>query len=159
MEARIALLVLSDTRTIETDATGPAVRAALERLGFSQIERRVLPDDADRLFEALIEHADKQDLILTLGSTGFYERDIAPEATARAVTKRADNLSELIRLRGLEKTPFAHLSRGIAGVRGQCLIVNLPGSPKGATESLEAIAHLIDPILSALRGEDCSAHN
>ncbi len=155
MEARIAVLTVSDTRTRETDLSGPEAVTAFHKLGLFNVSRRVVMDDGEAIQSALIEMAQTCDLVVTTGGTGFGPRDVTPEATAQVIDRPASNLSDLIRLKGLEQTDLSYLSRGIAGMRGQCLIINLPGSPKAVRQGLAAIAHLIPPILSNLRGDGC----
>lgn len=155
MEARIAVITVSDTRTPESDESGPAVIAELEKLGFSQFESRIIRDEVDEIRAAILSVAATCDAVFTTGGTGFTPRDVTPEATAPLLERRADNLVELMRLRGSETTPFAHLSRGVAGMIGSCLVVNLPGSPKGARESIEALAPILPHVLEQLRGSGC----
>ena len=159
MEENIGVLTVSDSRTLETDASGPAVIDALKQLGFEHFVRDIVPDDIDLIQRALTAMALDCRAIFTTGGTGFSPRDLTPEATAPLLTRWANNLVELMRLRGLEDTPYSHLSRGIAGMIGQTLVVNLPGSPKGAREGIEALAPLLPSILGSLQGESCSAHN
>ena len=95
-------------------------------------------------------------MVFTTGGTGFAQRDITPEATAPLLEKRADNLCELLRLKGLEHTKLSHMSRGAAGVRGNCLIVNLPGSPKACKQGIEVLAPLLPEIVASLEDDGCS---
>lgn len=157
MEARIGVITVSDSRSagVNEDLSGPAVVAALQDLGYDHFDTAIVPDDPGRIQGAILRMCGQCRAVFTTGGTGFTHRDVTPEATLPLLERRADNLSELIRLRGLEKTPMSHLSRGIAGVNGSTLIVNLPGSPKGAREGIEAIGPLLGPILSALGGEGC----
>ncbi len=129
--------------------------SALQAIGFKQFETEIVPDEQLEIQYALREAAMSCQAIFTTGGTGFSPRDVTPEATAPLLTRRADNLSELMRLKGAETTPLAYLSRGIAGMIGNTLVVNLPGSPKGARESIEAIAPLLPSILASLSGEGC----
>lgn len=177
MDQRIGVITVSDSRSASEseDLSGPAVVEALRALGYSRFETAVVPDEVEAIQEAILamcgsatsravesanEFAHSKgalpcQAVFTTGGTGFTPRDVTPEATLPLLQRRADNLSELIRLRGLEKTPMSHLSRGIAGINGSTLIVNLPGSPKGAREGIEAIGPLLGAILSALAGEGC----
>ncbi|HVT11152.1 MAG TPA: MogA/MoaB family molybdenum cofactor biosynthesis protein [Fimbriimonadaceae bacterium] len=159
MEARLGVLTVSDSRSTgeNEDLSGPAVVAALRLLGYEEFETAIVADEIEAIRDAILRLCANCQAVFTTGGTGFTPRDVTPEATLPLLDKRADNLSELIRLRGLEKTPMSHLSRGIAGVRGSTLIVNLPGSPKGAREGIEALGPLLGPILSALGGEGCTA--
>jgi molybdopterin adenylyltransferase len=157
LEARIGVVTVSDSRAsgANEDLSGPAVIAALEALGYSYFSAMIVPDDIEAIRSAISAMADSCQAVFTTGGTGFTPRDFTPEATLPLIERRADNLSELIRLKGLEKTPLSHVSRGIAGIRGSTLIVNLPGSPKGAREGIEALAVVLEPILSSLRGDGC----
>ncbi len=147
--------MVSDTRTLESDTSGPAVQSALAKIGFEDVVRRLCTDDPGPIKTNVIELCDECGVVFTVGGTGFSRRDITPQATQELIERQADSISELIRLKGLEHTPFSHLSRGIAGIRGNTLIVNLPGSPAGAAQGVEAIAALLPAILAGLSGEEC----
>lgn len=157
MEARIGVVTVSDSRSAgsQEDQSGPAAIDALRAQGFVAFETRLVPDEVDAIQDALCELCRTCAAVFTTGGTGFSPRDVTPEATAPLLDRRADNLAELLRLRGLEHTPMAHLSRGIAGVREATLIVNLPGSPKAVRQGLEALAPLLPDLLGALGGEGC----
>ena len=128
---------------------------ALRTLGYSMFSTDIVPDEVEPIRASILRMIPLCDAVFTTGGTGFSPRDITPEATLPLLDRLADNLSELIRFKGLEKTPLSHLSRGVAGINGSTLVVNLPGSPKGAREGIEAIASLLEPILSALGGVGC----
>lgn len=157
MEARIGIVTVSDSRSAgeAEDLSGPAAAESLRALGFSRFETRLVPDEIEAIRAAILELCERCSAVFTSGGTGFSARDVTPEATAPLLERRADNLVELIRIRGLEHTPLSHLSRGVAGVRGSTLIVNLPGSPKGVRQGLQALAPLLPDLLSALGGEGC----
>ena len=152
----VAILTISDSaaRGERPDASGPAVRERCKQLGWSVVSEAVLPDEPVAIRERLSAVADTgaADLILTTGGTGIGPRDSTPEATAEACEKLVPGISELMREYGRRKNLRAALSRGVAGVRGKTLIVNLPGSPKGAVESLDAVAELLPHALEVLRG-------
>ncbi|PLX76584.1 MAG: molybdenum cofactor biosynthesis protein [Desulfuromonas sp.] len=156
---RIGILTLSDKGSIgeRVDTSGAAIRELVEPIG-DVIEYQVLPDEQAQISEFLCQWSDLQlDLILTTGGTGFAPRDVTPEATRIVIERQAPGLSEAMRAAGMEKTPHAMLSRGISGIRGQTLIVNLPGSERAARESLEAILPALPHALKTLRGDthDC----
>jgi molybdenum cofactor synthesis domain-containing protein len=153
---RVAILTISDSVSSGTnkDASGPALRERCAQLRWEVVSEAVLPDEPAAIRDRLISLADggAADLILTTGGTGIGPRDSTPEATAEACQKLLPGLSELMRDEGRKRTPRAVLSRAVAGVRGRSLIVNLPGSPKGAVESLDAVADLLPHALQVLGG-------
>jgi molybdenum cofactor synthesis domain-containing protein len=152
-----AVLTISDSVAggKRTDLSGPAVRERLERLGWSVAVLEALPDDLDLISSRLATLADGQQVaaIFTTGGTGVAARDVTPEATRAVIEREIPGIGELMRSRGRDSTPLAVLSRGLAGVRGQVLIANLPGSPRGAGESLDAIMDVVPHVLQLLRGE------
>jgi molybdopterin adenylyltransferase len=150
-----AVVTVSDScaRGLRKDASGPAVAQLLEKLNFSVAAREVVPDDEIRIRNLLIRLARQVRLIVTTGGTGIAPRDVTPDATARVCHRRLDGVAEKMRSEGMKKTQFAALSRGICGVRGQALILNLPGSPNGALESLEAVAGLLPHAIELLSGQ------
>ena len=153
---RVAVLTISDTvsRGEREDLSGPAVVAFCRGLQWEIVTTTRVSDDLDAIRKQLCELADsaRLDLILTTGGTGISPRDNAPEATQAIADRIIPGIAEEMRRKGLEKTPTAVLSRAIAVSRGKTLIVNLPGSPKGATESLEAVAHLLPHAVHVLHG-------
>lgn len=157
MDARIGVITVSDSRSAgeAEDLSGPAAVSELRALGYRDFETALVADDVETIQAAILHLTAQCRAIFTTGGTGFAPRDVTPEATLPLLHRRADNLSELIRLRGLEKTPLSHLSRGIAGVIGSTLVVNLPGSPKAVRDGIQAIGLLLAPILLALAGEEC----
>jgi molybdopterin adenylyltransferase len=157
MTARV--LTISDSCHAGTreDGSGPAVKRRLEAAGFAVDAIEILPDEraliAARLRELADAIPDAAQVIFTTGGTGVALRDVTPEATADAIERPVPGLGERMRGEGLKHTPLAALSRAIAGTRGRTLIVNLPGSPKGAVESLDAILELVPHMVRLLDGQ------
>lgn len=153
---RVAVITISDSVSlgVRTDASGPAVSERCRQLGWEIVSETVLPDDPAFVRDRLTTLADSGgvDLILTTGGTGIGPRDATPEATAQACEKLLPGIPEVMREYGRKRNPHAILSRAVAGVRGSTLIVNLPGSPRGAIESLDAVAELLPHALEVLRG-------
>ncbi|HTC62907.1 MAG TPA: MogA/MoaB family molybdenum cofactor biosynthesis protein [Candidatus Saccharimonadales bacterium] len=153
---RVAILTISDSvsRGTHKDASGPDLRARCAHLNWEVESMEVFPDDPAAILDRLIALADTgaADLILTTGGTGIGPRDSTPEATTQACHKLLPGIAELMREEGRKKTPRAVLSRAVAGVRGRTIIVNLPGSPRGAVESFDAIADLLPHALQVLGG-------
>lgn len=151
-----AVLTISDSAHAgaREDASGPAVRARLEQVGFRVTVAEVLPDDREAIAARLAALADGGEVaaIFTAGGTGVSPRDNTPEATRDVLDKEIPGIAEIMRARGRESTPLAALSRAVAGTRGRVLIVNLPGSPRGAVESLDAIVELVPHVHDLLCG-------
>jgi molybdenum cofactor synthesis domain-containing protein len=143
----LAVLIISDrcSQGLQTDTAGPAVVALLkEHWPDAEVWTGLLPDDEDAIARKLEElGAQSAALVLTVGGTGLGPRDRTPEATRRIIDREASGLAEAMRFHGAERNPYAWLSRGVAGLRGNTLIVNLPGSKRGAEESLSSIAALL----------------
>ena len=153
----VAILTISDSCAAGTreDLSGPGLAHRCEQLAWTTVARSVVPDDVDTIAQQLANWADAKtaSLILTTGGTGVSARDVTPEATRRVLQRELPGVSEWMRSKGLEQTPLSILSRGLAGVRGNSMIVNLPGSPKGALFSLGAIEHLVPHVVDLLEGK------
>lgn len=150
---RVLVLTASDRAWSgeRADASGEAIAERLRRMGF-EVDRRIVPDDRAEIERALVDGAAAYRLVVTTGGTGLTPRDVTPQATAAVVDYEVPGLAEAMREVGRRSTPMASLGRGMAGVRDRTLIVNLPGSPKGASESFDAIASVIPHALETLAG-------
>jgi len=153
---RVAVVTVSDSAVAGTreDRSGPALRERALAEGWIVGAMELVPDDSAQIAAILRRLADSGEVavILTTGGTGVALRDITPEATRGVIEREIPGLGELMRAEGLKFTPTAVLSRGLAGLRGRTLIVNLPGSPKGAVQSFDAIAKLVPHIVDLLEG-------
>lgn len=153
----VAVVTVSDSTFAgkRADASGPAVKARLEQMGWQVATVEVVPDELPAISQRLSAVADSGQVcaIFTTGGTGVAARDVTPEATRAVIDREIPGLGELMRATGRNSTPFATLSRAIAGIRGEVLIVNLPGSPRGAVESLDAIVEVVPHVLRLLSGQ------
>ncbi len=154
MGFRAVVITVSDrgSRGERVDGSGPAVEEMLRQMGIEVVGRRIIPDDRELILRTLQELSDRgeADLIVTTGGTGVGPRDVTPEATIEAIDREIPGMAEAMRRHSALLTPHAMISRAVVGIRGRTLIINLPGSPKGATENLSvllpAIAHAIEKI-------------
>jgi len=159
---KAAVLTLSDrsARGERNDLSGPALLEWLKERQVEIVRSDVIPDEASQISAKLVEWADAGDvdLILTTGGTGVSPRDVTPEATHAILDRDIPGFGELMRLRSLEKTPMACLSRAVAGIRRETLIINLPGSPKAAIENIEAVWAAIPHAIKKIQGDpsDCA---
>lgn len=155
----VAVLTLSDrgSKGERKDRSGPAIAEMLEGIGNVKYYD-VLPDERGLIREKLLNYADRVDLILTTGGTGLSPRDVTPEATRDVIEREVPGIAEAMRMEGLKKTRRAMLSRAVAGVRGQTLIVNLPGSPAAVKENLEVIIDVLPHAVEKIKGsqEECA---
>jgi molybdopterin adenylyltransferase len=153
---RTAIVITASDRCfagVQADVSGPAVAKILVNAGAEIIETLIIPDDLQQLSDALRAAAQRVSLVVTTGGTGLAARDITPEATLAVCERMVPGLAELIRQDGARHTPFAALGRGVSGVCGSSLIVNLPGSPAGAESSLRAVMSLLPHALDLLAGK------
>ncbi len=160
MRIRTAILTVSDRSFSgeRDDLSGPALQYEIEKLGWSLVSFGLVPDSKEAIEHFLLNHSESGmiDLILTTGGTGFSTRDVTPEATLAVIEKRAPGLVEVIRFESSKITPFSYLSRAEAGIHSSCLIINLPGNPKAAVESLRIIANIIPHAIALLQQNDQS---
>ena len=148
------VLTISDScaRGERADLSGPAVAAVLRRRNFQLVGNEIVADEQSAIEKAILHWAGESRLVVTTGGTGIAGRDLTPEATRRVSTRLLEGVAERMRFEGAKKTPFAALSRGVCGIRGESLILNLPGSPSAAVESLESVIDLLPHALQLLAG-------
>lgn len=160
MTVRFGILTLSDrsSRGERADSSGPALARLIQAEGWSVVKQSLLPDDESAIRQILISWADSRemDVILTTGGTGFSPRDVTPEATRAVIDREAPGLAEAMRAESLKVTPHAMLSRIVTGIRKKTLIVNLPGSPKGAVENLRVIIPVLPHAVQLLHEDPAS---
>jgi molybdopterin adenylyltransferase len=153
----IGILTISDkgSRGQRRDKSGEVIRQCLSEMDSSVVRYEIVPDEKDVIAGRLTEWADggEVDVVFTTGGTGLAERDVTPEATLSVIDKEAPGFAEAMRARSLEKTPMAVLSRAVSGLRGKCLIINMPGSPKAVKECLEVILPAIPHAVEIIKGE------
>jgi molybdenum cofactor synthesis domain-containing protein len=154
LEWTAAVVTVSDrsSRGERADLGGPAVVAALEKKHFRIVAQEVIPDDEPAIRDTLVRLSSQARFVVTTGGTGVAPRDVTPEATRAVCDRLLEGVAERMRAEGLKSTKFAVLSRAVCGVRGQSVILNLPGKPSGAVESLAAVIDLIPHVLELLRG-------
>jgi molybdopterin adenylyltransferase len=160
MTIRFGILTLSDrsSRGERADSSGPALSSLIQAEGWSVVKQSLLPDDETSIREILANWADRGevDVILTTGGTGFSPRDVTPEATRAVIERESPGLAEAMRAASLKMTPHAMLSRIVTGIRKKTLIINLPGSPKGAVENLQVITSVLPHAVQLLHDDPAS---
>jgi molybdenum cofactor synthesis domain-containing protein len=156
-QIRAAVVTISDKgfRGEREDISGPLLSRLTTEMGAQVVTAHIIPDEQEQIAALLTRLADsgEVDLILTTGGTGPTPRDVTPEATRAVIEREMPGLSELLRWDGYRRTPFAVLSRGVAGIRGRTLIVNLPGSPKAVQEGMEVLAPLLPSAIALIKDE------
>ena len=150
-----AVLTVSDSVVAGTrhDGSGPAVATALEAAGYQVVAREAVPDERNHIENALVGLCEQARLVVTTGGTGVATRDVTPEATQSVCDRELPGIAERMRAEGIKKTPLAALSRAVCATRGASLVLNLPGSTKGATESLAAVIDILAHALDLLAGK------
>lgn len=151
----VAILTISDkgSKGEREDLSGSLIGEMIERIGAELKYYEILPDEKNLIKEKLIEYSKKVDLIVTTGGTGLSPRDVTPEATLEVIDKEVPGIAEAMRSEGLKKTSRAMLSRAVAGVKGNSLIINLPGSPKAVKEGIEIILDVIPHAIEKIKGD------
>ena len=137
------------------DRSGPALQRLLKKKGYEVSFSQIIPDEINEIKRAILDACDthKVDLLLTTGGTGLSPRDVTPEATREVIEREAPGFSEVIRQSGLKFTPYSMISRGVSGLRGNTLIINLPGSVRGSTQAIEAIMPALGHSLAKIKGD------
>ncbi len=157
---KVAVLTLSDkgSKGEREDTSGPAIEKLVKKIGAEVVSYDILPDEKRLIKKKLISLCKKADLILTTGGTGVSPRDVTPDATKEVIQYEIPGIAEAIRAASLKKTPYAMISRAVAGVRGETLIINLPGSPNAVKENLAVILPVLPHVLEKIKGstEDCA---
>ncbi len=157
----MGILTVSDrsSQGLREDLSGPALAEYLAAVNMEIAWKEVVPDEEEEIKKVLVKWCDyyQADLVVTTGGTGVSPRDVTPEATAAVVDRQVPGMAEAMRAAGMRKTPHAMISRAVAGVRGRTLIINLPGSTKGALEGLEAVMPALDHAIDKIQGDtsDC----
>ncbi len=150
----VAVITLSDKgyKGERVDESGPIISSMLKEIGAEVVSYEILPDEKELLKTKLIEHTGKVDLVITTGGTGLSPRDVTPEATREVINREIPGIPEMMRTEGMKITKRAMLSRAVAGIRGETLIINLPGSPKAVEENLSIILHELPHAIEKIKG-------
>ena len=153
-----SVITISDrgSRGEREDKSGPEIMMMLRDIGLDIVETKIIPDEKDQIIKTLIDYADVKgiDLIITTGGTGVSPRDVTPDATLEVIDKEVPGMAEAMRRESAVKTPHAMISRAVVGIRGNSLIVNLPGSPKAVRENLAVILPALKHAVEKIRGDD-----
>ncbi len=151
---KVAVLTLSDkgAKGKRQDRSGPLIARIMKKAGGKIVSYEILPDEKNQIKRKLLSLCNKVDLILTTGGTGLSPRDVTPEATLEVIKREIPGIPEAMRSSGIRKTPYAMISRAVAGVRGKTLIINLPGSPKAVKENLETVLPALPHTIEKIRG-------
>ena len=157
-EIRAAVVTISDKGHAgqRDDVSGPVLADLVSKMGANVVRRDLVPDEEQEISRLLTDLADsvEVDLVVTTGGTGVTPRDVTPEATRAVIEREMPGLAEVLRLEGYRQTPLAVISRGVAGIRGKTLIVNLPGSPNAVREGMETLSPILPHAVQMMRGED-----
>jgi len=150
----VAVLTLSDkgSKGKRKDESGPLIAEIIKKIGGKILSYEILPDEKNLIKKKLLSLCNKVDLILTTGGTGLSPRDVTPEATLEVIKREIPGIPEVMRYEGLKKTPYAMISRAVAGVRGKTLIINLPGSPAAVRENLEVVLPVLSHTIEKIKG-------
>ncbi|MBI4654896.1 MAG: MogA/MoaB family molybdenum cofactor biosynthesis protein [Nitrospirae bacterium] len=157
----VAVITLSDkgSKGEREDTSGPTIAKLIKKIGAKVVSYEILPDEKSLIKKKLLSLCNKVDLILTTGGTGVSPRDVTPEATFEVITREIPGMAEAMRYYGLKKTPYAMVSRAVAGTRGNTLIINLPGSPRGVKENLNVILPAIPHTIEKIKGSTAECAN
>lgn len=150
---RAISITVSDTRIGEDDISGQTLVECLNEINAEIVDKIIVTDDFDELIETLKSNSERANLIITTGGTGFAQRDNTPEATKAVIEKEASGLAEMMRYGTAKINSKAYLSRGVCGIRGKCLIINFPGSPKAVKECFEVVKPLLQHAINLIEGD------
>lgn len=156
---KATVITVSDrcSRGEREDLSGPTLRRLMESKGYQVVAAEIVPDEIDQIQAMIVRHCSLATLVVTTGGTGVAARDVTPEATRSVCPRLIEGVAEVMRAEGLKKTPMAALSRAVCGIRGQSVVLNVPGSPKAATESFSAVMDLLPHVLELIAGHTAHA--